>query len=672
MVKNKKKVSVRIKELIKMLNYHNLQYHSLDEPKITDQEYDLLYKELKNLEELYPEYQDNNSPTKRIGSKLLGGFKKVTHSIPMLSLGNALNADDFKKFYSSLQEKIGNNNIALFAEPKFDGLAVGLEYINGRLNSAVTRGDGTTGEDVTTNVKTIKTLPLQISGKNIPKKLVLRAEIFMNKSDFVKLNEKLIKSGEKSYANPRNVAAGSIRQLDPKITADRNLQIFVHGIADIDNNLKDSKHSLLMRKIQKMTFRTCELNRLTTNFNQALQYYEEISEKRDSLPYEIDGIVFKVDDIELHKKLGSTSKAPRWSIAYKFQSEEKVTKLKDITFQVGRTGVLTPVAELEPINIGGVTVSRASLHNMDEISKKDIRIGDYVYVKRAGDVIPEVDRVNLSKRLSKNRKVKLPSICPSCKTKIVKIENQSFYKCPNYNSCPPQIYQSIIHFASRQAMNIEGLGVSIIEQLVDKKKVTNYSDLFSLTYKELLELDRMADKSAKNIFDSINNSKNIKFSKFIYALGIKEVGLTTAKILSLEFPSLQSLMNARKDNLEAIKDIGPIVAENIFNFFHDNINKKIINKFIKFKLNLIYDKDKNKSKLLDGSYVITGTFEQFSRDELKEMLSERGATITNTVSKNTKALITGKSPGSKYQKAVDLNVEIIDIEKLTKLLAKSH
>jgi len=672
MVENKKKVLAHIKELIRILNYHNLQYHSYDQPIITDDEYDELYKELKDLEKNYPEYQDENSPTRRVGSKLMGGFKKVTHSIPMLSLGNALNNNDFEKFYSGLQEKIGVKNITLFAEPKFDGLAVGIEYKNGKLYSAVTRGDGTIGEDVTTNVRTIKSLPLTIIGKNIPKKLLLRAEIFMNKIDFTKLNQKLINSGEKSYANPRNVAAGSIRQLDPKITAQRNLQIFIHGIADIDIKLNDNRHSLLMKKIRSMKFRTCELNRITNNFDEAFSYYQEIKEKRDSLPYEIDGIVYKVDDITLHKQLGSTSKAPRWSIAYKFQSAEKITKLNGITFQVGRTGVLTPVAELTPVNIGGVTVSRASLHNMDEVSKKDIRVGDYVYVKRAGDVIPEVDRVDLSKRTSKYKKIKLPRFCPSCKTKIIRIEDQSFYKCPNHNSCPPQVYQSIIHFSSRLAMNIEGLGVSIIEQLVDKKKINNYSDLFSLTYDDILELDRMAEKSAKNIYTSINNSKKIKFDKFIYALGIKEVGLTTAKVLSSKFKSIQSLMNATRDNLERIKDIGPIVSDNIFNFFHDNENKKIINKFIKLQLNLIYENKEKKVKELDGSYVITGIFENFSREELKEMLLDRGALVTNTVSKKTKALIVGENPGSKYQKAIDLEIEIIDAQKLVKLLAKSH
>jgi len=669
---NKKKAFTRIKYLIKTLNYHNLQYHSHDSPEITDEEYDSLYQELKNLENLYPEYLDKNSPTKRVGAKILGGFDKVKHSFPMLSLTNALTKDDFQKFYSGLQEKLGKKDISLFAEPKFDGLAVSIEYKNGNLSSAVTRGDGKVGEDVTMNIKTVKSLPLQLSGKNIPKKLLLRGEIFMNKKDFERLNDQLIKNDGKPYANPRNVAAGSIRQLDPKITSERNLQIFIHGVADIDLNLNDNKHSLLMKRVQNMKIQTCELNALTQSFNQACKYYQEMQEKRETLPYEIDGIVYKIDDLKLHKTLGSTAKAPRWSIAYKFQSAEKVTKLNNVIFQVGRTGVLTPVAELEPINIGGVRVSRASLHNMSEVEKKDIRIGDYVYVKRAGDVIPEVDRVCLAKRLAKNSKIKIPKNCPSCKTNVVKIENQSFYRCPNHNGCPPQINQSIIHFASRQAMNIVGLGVSIIEQLVDKKKIYNYSDLFSLTYNDLLGLDRMAEKSAGNIFESINKSKKISFDKFIYALGIKEVGATTAKILSNEFSSIQELMHARKSDLEDIKDIGPIVSENIFNFFQNKDNAKIINKFIKFNLDLLYERKIYKEKSLDGSFVITGVFEKFTREELKEILSEKGASIINTVSKNTTALIVGKNPGSKYQKALDLNIEIIDIKKLVKLLSKSR
>ena len=672
MPKDEKKISSRIKYLIKEINYHNEQYHTYDNPKISDKKYDKLYKELKELESSYPEYQNENSPTRRIGDKLLGGFSKITHKFPMLSLSNASNADDFEKFYIKLQENIKQNEIPLFAEPKFDGLAVSIEYHDGKLFSAVTRGDGKIGEDVTSNVKTIKSLPIKISKNLLSKHITLRGEIFMNKRDFNNLNNQLLKVDEKPYANPRNVAAGSIRQLDPKVAAERNLQIFIHGIANTGTGFKEKNHSSLMKEVEKMGFRVCKLNQLTKNYEEACLYYEKIKMERENLPYEIDGIVYKVDDLNFHKILGETAKAPKWSIAYKFQSTEKVTKLNDVTFQVGRTGIITPVAELEAVNIGGVTVSRASLHNMDEIEKKDIRIGDYVYVKRAGDVIPEVDRVLLSKRLPENTKIKMLKKCPACKTNIMKIKGQSFYICSNHNSCFPQVSQSIIHFSSRKAMNIIGLGDSIIEQLLNKKKIENYSDLFSLSYEDILSLERMAEKSAKNIFNSIHKSKDTKFEKFIYALGIKEVGETIARILSENFQTIDYLIKANRDDLENIKDIGPIVSDNILEFFSHKTNVNMVNKLIKNGLKINYIKQKVKNKNQNNSYVITGTFENFTREELKQALLEKGASVSNSISIKTTALIAGKNPGSKYKKALDLNIDIIKSDGLFKLLSEFH
>lgn len=669
---NKKKIINRIKYLVEKINYYNQQYHTYDKPTISDKKYDILYKELKDLESLYPEYQDEGSPTKRVGAKLLSGFKKVHHSFRMLSLSNALTREDFENFYSKLQENIKKENIALFAEPKFDGLAVSIEYHNGKFFSAVTRGDGEIGEDVTLNVKTIKSLPMRLAGKVLSEKIILRGEIYMNKKDFEKLNKQLLKINEKPYANPRNVAAGSIRQLDPKIASERNLQVFIHGVANASEDFKGGKHSLLMKKLKNMGLRTCELNKLTKNYREACSYYENIEKKRETLPYEIDGIVYKVDDLDFHQTLGETSKAPKWSIAYKFQSTEKITKLNNVIFQVGRTGIITPVAELEPINIGGVTVSRASLHNMDEVEKKNIQIGDYVYVKRAGDVIPEVDRVCLSKRSLKNTKIRIPKKCPSCKTNIIKVEDQSFYVCQNHNNCFPQVSQAIIHFASRQAMNIVGLGDSIIEQLLNKEKIKNYSDLFSLSYNDILSLDRMAEKSAKNIFDSINQSKNVKFEKFIYGLGIKEVGETTARTLSINFSSIKNFMCAKKNDLENIKDIGPVVSENILEFFSKKENINIVNKLIKYGLKVSYMTQNTKGKQMNRSFVITGTFKNFTREELKQALLEKGISVSDTITKNTVALIVGEKPGSKYKKALDLGIDIISSDKLVKLLSKFH
>ena len=672
MPEDKRKIHKRIKYLIKKINYHNKQYHTQDKSEISDYEYNLLYKELKDLENLYPEYQEENSPTRRIGAKLLSGFTKVNHIFPMLSLSNALNEDEFAKFYSKLQKSMDRQDVSLFAEPKFDGLAVSIEYHDGKFFSAVTRGDGRVGEDVTSNVKTIKSLPIQLSGKRLSKNIILRGEIFMNKKDFENLNNQLLKINEKLFASPRNVAAGSIRQLDPKIAHERNLQIFIHGVANAGKGFKNTKHSALMKEIKNMGLRVCELNELTKNYEEAHRYYKKIEAKREKLPYEIDGVVYKVDDLNFHEILGETAKAPKWSIAYKFQSTEKITKLNNVVFQVGRTGVITPVAELETINIGGVTVSRASLHNMDEIEKKDIRIGDYVFVKRAGDVIPKIDRVLFSKRSPQNTKIKMLKKCPSCKTNIVKVEGQASYVCKNHNNCFPQVSQSIIHFASRQAMNIVGLGDSIIEQLLNRKKVRNYSDLFSLSHSDILSLDRMAEKSAKNIFNSINKSKNARFEKFIYGLGIKEVGETTARVLSMNFSSVEFLTNTDRSNLEKIKDIGPIVSENILEFFSNKENTKMVNKLLKHGLKINYIGQNTKGEYTNDSYVITGTFENFTREELRQVLLKKGASVSNTISKKTTALIAGENPGSKYKKALNLNIDIIDSDGLIKLLSESH
>ena len=583
-------------------------YHNLDQPKILDSEYDILYSKLKDFEKKYPKLIFNDSPTQRVGAKLLGGFNKIKHKNAMLSLSNASDNNDFDEFYARLKKDLNKKDIVLSAEPKFDGLAISVTYKNGIYHSAVTRGDGETGEDVTANVKTIKSLPLKITATDMPKLLMLRAEIYMNITDFNRLNKTLVSAKEKIFANPRNVAAGTIRQLDPSVASKRNLQIYFHGVMNASLS-GDRTHIGSLERIKSYGLPICELNKLVSNLKTAKDYYNYIIFIRDSLGYEIDGIVYKVNDYDIDELLGFTAKAPKWAIAYKFISAEAITTLTDITFQVGRTGVITPVAELKPINIGGVLVSRASLHNMDEIIRKDIRINDTVYVKRAGDVIPEIDRVSIIHRKNSTKIIMLKK-CPSCKTDLIKISEQSTYKCPNEYNCSPQVMQSIQHFASRKAMNISGLGESLIETLVNNEVIKNYTDLYILDIKSLLNLDRMALKSSTNLIDSINKSKNISFDRFLYSLGIREVGTSTARVLAKSFSTIESLMNTDKIQLEMIKDIGPIVGKNIYKFFKLQKNKNNILKLIKNGIHIIYAETNIVQEYSGMTFVVTGVFRE--------------------------------------------------------------
>ena len=657
---------IKVRSLIDIINHHNYLYHALDQPKIPDSEYDALYSKLKEFEKKYPKLIFNDSPTQRVGAKLLGGFNKIKHKNAMLSLSNASNDNDFDEFYIRLQKDLNDKDIILFAEPKFDGLAISVTYKNGIYHSAITRGDGETGEDVTANVKTIKSLPLKIATTDVPKMLILRAEIYMTISDFNRLNNTLASAKEKIFANPRNVAAGTIRQLDPLIASKRNLQIYFHGVMNASSS-GDRTHMDSLQRIKSYGLPVCELNKLTPNLATAKNYYKHIISIRDSLEYEIDGIVYKVNSYESQKLLGFTTKAPKWAIAYKFLSAEAMTTLVNVTFQVGRTGVITPVAELKPVNIGGVLVSRASLHNMDEIIRKDIRINDTIYVKRAGDVIPEVDRVSITHR-KKSTKIIMSKKCPSCGTLVIKIPNQSTYKCPNEDNCLPQVMQSIQHFASRKAMNISGLGESLVETLVNNHIIKNYADLYVLDIKSLLNLDRMALKSSTNLINSIIKSKNITFDRFLYSLGIREVGVSTSRVLSKSFSTLDILMNADKAELEMINDIGPIVGENIYAFFKLQKNKNNILKLINNGIHIIYQ-EVGITQEYDGmTFVITGVFENYQRKEIEDEIRSKGGKISSIISKKTYALILGANPGSKYQKALDLNINIIEEGSLPRLL----
>ena len=652
--------------LKKKIQLFSQQYYTYDSPTISDHEFDELYRELKSIEEKNPNFIEPDSPTQLIGSKIKGGFKKVKHSKPMMSLNNAANIEEFKSFYNKIIIE-APKTVIMFAEPKFDGLAISLTYEKGNLVSAVTRGDGNEGEDVTSNIRTIQKLPLKLLARQVPNKLIVAAEVYSLISDFQRINDNLKKSQTKTFANPRNFAAGTVRQQDPIIAFKRNLQIFIHGIIEIDQNLSLPTHSESMLYLSKIGFQTCDLNKKINDINQAIDYFDNISNKRDKLPYEIDGIVYKVDNYELREQIGYTSKAPKWSIAFKFPSQVSQTKIVDVTFQVGRTGVITPVAELKPVNIGGVTVSRATLHNLDDIRKKDIRKNDYVYVKRAGDVIPEVEKVNLSKR-DKTTKISIPKVCPACGEVIIKISNQSIFKCPNELTCRPQIIQSIDHFASRKAMNITGLGDSIIISLVDSNLINDYSDLYYLSYDSLILLDRMAKVSVNNLITSIDKSKKPNFDKFIYSLGIREVGLSTARILSQNFRTMDELICAKRESLESIKDIGPIVADNITSFFSVSSNIEKIKKLVSSGIEIIYPKLTSNEFISSKSFVVTGSFNKISRNEIEEIILSNGGKVSSSVSGKTEYLICGDQPGSKLNKAKKIGTTILTEEKFLKLL----
>ena len=664
---SQKKITKKYYQILKKkIQMFSKQYYTYDSPTISDHEFDELYKELKFIEEENPSFISSDSPTQVIGSKIRGGFKKVRHTKPMMSLNNASNIDEFNSFYEKIITEF-SKKVVMYAEPKFDGLAIALTYNNGVLLSAVTRGDGNEGEDVTSNIKTIQGLPLKLLTEKTPKRLVVAAEVYSLITDFQRINETLKKSKMKKFANPRNFAAGTVRQLDPVVAFKRNLQIYIHGVIDIDSHLSLSTHSESMAYLSKIGFPTCNLNKKINDINEAINYFDDISNKRVKLPYEIDGIVYKVNSYELRDLIGYTSKAPKWSIAFKFPSQISQTKIVDVTFQVGRTGTVTPVAELEPLSIGGVNVTRATLHNLDDIRKKDIRINDYVYVKRAGDVIPEVEKVNLSKR-EKTTEISMPMKCPACGETIIKISNQSIYKCPNESSCKPQIVQSIGHFASRKAMNISGLGENIIITLVDSALVKNYSDLYYLNYDHLIKLDRMARTSVNNLIDSINKSKQPNFDKFIYSLGIREVGLSTARVLSQNFNTLDELMNAKREFLESIKDIGPIVADNITNFFSMSSNVKKIKKLISSGIEVNYLEHLANKFLSNRSFVVTGSFNKISRREIEEIIISNGGKVSSSISKKTEFLVCGEKPGSKLDKAKKIGTKILTEEEFFKIL----
>jgi len=662
----------RIESLRKDINYHNYRYYVLDDPEITDAEFDRLMRELETLEGKYPELVTPDSPTQRVGAKPLKQFAEVRHEVPMLSLANAFSDGEVDDFDRRGRERLGVSQLEYSVEPKLDGLAISLIYEDGILIRGATRGDGTTGEDVTLNVRTIDAIPLRLLGKDYPSVLEVRGEVIMTKAGFEALNEQQRKNNAKLFANPRNAAAGSLRQLDPRITATRPLSFFCYGTGKVSDDSLPQRHSEVMQQLKTWGLPVNPESRVVTGVKGCLDYYRHMQDKRDSLPYDIDGIVYKVDRLDQQLQLGFISRAPRWALAHKFPAQEEMTVLQDIDVQVGRTGALTPVARLEPVHVGGVTVSNATLHNQDEIDRLDVRIGDTVIVRRAGDVIPQIVGVVLTRRQGRPRRYHLPESCPVCGSPTVRLPSEAVTYCTGGLYCAAQRKQAIKHFASRRALDIEGLGDKLVDQLVDEQLVNDVSDLYHLNVKQLAGLERMAEKSATNLVKAIEKSRTTTLARFLYALGIHDVGETTAQTLAMHFGTLQAIMQADEATLMAVPDVGPVVAKSIIEFFKQKHNKQVISKLAK-AINWPEVKVKPAEQLpLHGkTFVLTGTLSQMTRDEAKAALQALGGKVSGSVSKKTDYVVVGENPGSKAEKAEALGVEMLDEAGLKKLL-KQH
>lgn len=658
----------RLEVLREEINQHNYRYYVLDDPSIPDAEYDRLLRELIELEQQFPELITSSSPSQRVGAAPLEAFAESSHVVPMLSLANALDEDEMRAFDKRVRDKLNVADVVYSAETKFDGLAVNIRYEQGELISAATRGDGYTGEDITQNIKTIASIPLTLMGKNIPARVEVRGEVFMTHEGFLKLNQLQQENNQKQFANPRNAAAGSLRQLDSRITAQRPLSFFAYGIGEYDGNKPLASHTDVLVQLRQWAVPVSPEARRVTGLQACLDFYQSIAERRLSLAYDIDGVVFKVDDVGQQQELGFVSRAPRWAIAYKFPPLEEMTQVQDIDIQVGRTGALTPVARLVPTQVAGVTVTNATLHNLDEIRRKDVRIGDWVYIRRAGDVIPEVVRVIKDKRGKDVRLFQMPEHCPICGAEVMRQEDEAVYRCSGGISCSAQSIQAIIHFATRKALDIEGLGDKLVEQLKQQGLVTTVADLYDLTGEQLAQLERMGEKSARNVITALEKSKATTLPRFIYALGIREVGEATARALAAYFHSFEAIRNASQEELEQVPDIGPVVANNVHTFFQQPHNQEIIQRLIDAGIHWQEEQQKPEQKLAGKTFVLTGTLSGFSREEAKERLLALGAKVSGSVSKKTDYVVYGESPGSKYDKAEQLGVVLLNEQEFIDLL----
>jgi DNA ligase (NAD+) len=660
----------RAAQLRKQINHHNHRYYVLDRPEIPDAEFDRMVRALEDLEQQYPDLITADSPTQRIGGVPLPEFTQVRHEVPMLSLSNAFSDEEVGDFVRRIYERLELEEIEFSAEPKMDGLAISLVYEHGLLVEGSTRGDGTTGEDVTQNIRTIHSIPLRLIGTDFPQVLEVRGEVVMTKRGFAELNRRQLDKGEKLFANPRNAAAGSLRQLDARITALRPLEFMCYGIGKVENGILPDNHAAILQCVQEWGVRISAQSEVVRGMEGCLDYYRRMLARRASLPFDIDGVVYKVNRLEQQEQLGFVAKAPRWAVAHKFPAQEELTTLLAIDVQVGRTGVLTPVARLAPVFVGGVTVTNATLHNQDELERKDVRVGDTVIVRRAGDVIPEIVGVVLSKRPADTQPFTLPTHCPVCGSDVQRVEGESAVRCTGGLYCSAQRKEAFRHFASRRALDIEGLGEKLVDQLVEKKHVSDVADIFALTPTQLTELDRMGPKSAANLVAAIEKSKATTLPRFLYALGIANVGEATAQSLALHFGSLEDLMAADEEQLQQVEDIGPVVARSLHAFFRQQHNVDVIHKLVQAGVAWpALEKRVVATLPLAGKiFVITGTLASMSRDEAKARLQAMGAKVSGSVSQKTDYLVAGAEPGSKYDKALELGVAILDDAALQKLI----
>jgi DNA ligase (NAD+) len=666
------KLRSELDSLRRSIEAHNYAYHVLDSPTVPDAEYDRLMRRLQEIESAHPELVTVDSPTQRVGAARLEAFREVRHARPMLSLDNVFDDAELKAFDKRVRERLGEADISVdavtyWAEPKLDGAAISLRYEHGDLVFGATRGDGTTGEDVTHNVRTIRSIPLRLRGATPPALLEVRGEVFMPRAGFLEFNKRALERGEKTFVNPRNAAAGSLRQLDPRLAAARPLEAFFYALGEVsDGVLTGAKEqSAIVDLLHDFGLRTCPEAARVDGVAGCLAYYGEIGSQRSALPYDIDGVVYKVNRLEWQRELGFVSRAPRWAIAHKFPAQEELTIIRDVEFQVGRTGALTPVARLEPVFVGGVTVSNATLHNMDEVERKDVRIGDTVIVRRAGDVIPEIVGVVLDRRPAHARIVELPSKCPICGSDVERAEDEAIARCVGGLFCPAQRKEAIRHFASRRALNIEGFGEKLVDQLVDKNLVETPADLYHLTIEQLAELERLGEKSAQKLASAVEKSKETTYARFLYGLGIGNVGEATALALANEFGTLDELLSADEERLQQVPDIGPIVAKAIRAFLHEPHNVEVIQALLAAGIHWPKLSPKSRDLPLRGkTFVITGSLQTMTRDEAKARLQALGAKVSGSVSKKTTALIVGSDPGSKLQNAQALNVEIWSEDQL--------
>ncbi|MGY0616198.1 NAD-dependent DNA ligase LigA [Vibrio sp. FJH11] len=662
----------RLEELKESLHYHAVRYYVEDNPEIPDAEYDRLMRELLEIEAQNPDLVTIDSPSQRVGGKPLSEFSQVTHEVPMLSLDNAFDDSELDSFHKRAQDRVGNQSIKQYCcEPKLDGLAVSLLYENGILVQAATRGDGTTGENITENVRTINAIPLKLRGDDWPARLEVRGEVFMPKAGFEKLNELARQKGDKVFVNPRNAAAGSLRQLDSRITASRPLSFYAYSVGVVQGAELAASHYERFLQIKSWGLPMCPETKRVESLAEVKAYYQDILQRRDDLPYEIDGVVIKVDDIAIQERLGFVARAPRWAIAYKFPAQEEITTLNEVEFQVGRTGAITPVAKLEPVFVGGVTVSNATLHNADEIERLQVKIGDQVVIRRAGDVIPQVVSVIRERRPENARDILFPSLCPVCGSHVERIEGEAVTRCTGGLVCQAQRKQALKHFVSRKALDVDGLGDKVIEQLVDREMVETPADLFKLSAGILTVLERMGPKSAQNIVNALEKSKLTTLPRFLYSLGIREVGEATAANLAQHFKSLDLIQVATEEQLIEVQDIGGVVAKHITTFFDEEKNQAVVKDLLDQGIHWpeINIPEQGVELPLEGkTVVLTGTLSQLGRTEAKEALQALGAKVTGSVSKKTDILFAGENAGSKLAKAQELGIEIKTEQDLLDLM----